>query len=488
MNDSVVIDLGELRPDFQAAAYQFLIGLIQTTFAPEDRDVWRERLGTPPSREALERAFAPVRDAFHLENPGGPAFLQDLNIEGSREAEVSELLFEQGSDIGRFFSKPRIDFGLCPSCTGLALMNLQCHAPSGGRGTRTSLRGGGPITTLLIPNRDDATLWQRLWLNVVPADELGYGPIGQLEDVLPWLAPTRTSDQSDAKPTPPSDVHPLQAYWGMPRRIRLEWESTSPGRCGVCGEEQPLLLRRYWTRHGGVNYGGPWMHPLSPYSLDPKGEKPPIARKGKPGGIGYRDWLALTFGLGDDQKPALVVERALSADLGDEGLRLWAMGGDFDNMKLRAWYDAVMPVVTVLPAERVRLVNEVQSIIESAAAAANFLSARVREAWIVDHSDPIVRQSFWDATESNFFAVVQELVEVAPRELEAAVPIRRRWLCTLRDQAFCLFDQWTVRGPMEALNLAKVVTARGGLQSDLYRKKPMKDLWKSVREPAEVEG
>jgi hypothetical protein len=41
---------------------------------------------------------------------------------------------------------------------------------------------------------------------------------------------------------------------------------------------------------------------------------------------------------------------------------------------------------------------------------------------------------------------------------------------------------------MEALNLAKVVTARGGLQSDLYRKKPMKDLWKSVREPAEVEG
>jgi CRISPR system Cascade subunit CasA len=226
------------------------------------------------------------------------------------------------------------------------------------------------------------------------------------------------------------------------------------------------------------------VHPLSPYSLDSKGEKPPIARKGQPGGIGYRDWLALTYGLGEDQRSALVIDRALAGSL---EFRLWATGGDFDNMKLRGWYDAVMPVTTVPPVSRVRFVNEVQTLIDSANAAAIFLNVRVREAWSRENGDPAVRQSFWDATEDVFFEIVPELAAAASDGLAAAVPVRRRWLRTVRDEALRLFDQWTIRGPMEVLELKRVVTARGGLQVDLYRKKPMKELWKSVREPAEVE-
>jgi hypothetical protein len=38
---------------------------------------------------------------------------------------------------------------LCPHCAALALFSLQLNAPSGGKGYRTGLRGGGPLTTLI---------------------------------------------------------------------------------------------------------------------------------------------------------------------------------------------------------------------------------------------------------------------------------------------------------------------------------------------------
>lgn len=481
---AAVIDLAEPRPDFQVAVYQFLIGLLQLTFAPEDRDEWRERLQAPPTPAELEAAFEPVRSAFLLENPGGPAFLQDLDLTDSREASASDLLFEHGADVGQFFSKPRSEFGICPRCAAVALMNLQCHAPSGGRGTRTSLRGGGPITTLLLPHDDQGTLWQRLWRNVIPTEELGYGPVTTLADVLPWLAPTRTSDQPGALSTTPADAHPLQAYWGMPRRIRFDWETASPGECGVCGQHHDRLLRQYHTRHGGVNYEGAWMHPLSPYTLDAKGEKPPIARKGQPGGLGYRDWLALTFGVGADQVPAAVVTHALNAGLGQEGVRLWASGGDFDNIKLRAWYDSMMPVSGVAPEVRSRFVNEVQAWLDAAGACAGFLSTRVKEAWNTSTADPVVRQDFWDQTEALFFECITELMSVIA-DPTAVTATRRTWLRIVQREALRLFDEWAVRGPLEVLNLGRVVTARGGLDSDLRRKKPMKVLWQFVRETKE---
>lgn len=38
--DNPVIELQAPRPDFQGALYQFIIGLLQTCFAPEDHEEW----------------------------------------------------------------------------------------------------------------------------------------------------------------------------------------------------------------------------------------------------------------------------------------------------------------------------------------------------------------------------------------------------------------------------------------------------------------
>lgn len=486
--DPEVLELCQARPDFQIAAYQFLVGLVQTACPPEDRDEWWERLHTPLSRAELERALEGVREAFLLENEGGAAFLQDLKLEDARDAGVTDLIFEQGSDVGRFYAKPRINVGFCPNCVALGLMNLQCHAPSGGRGTRTSLRGGGPITTLLVSNDDDAPLWQRTWLNVIPADELGYEPISRLADVFPWLAPTRTSERPEDRPTFPTDVHPLQAYWGMPRRIRLDWNRTKSGSCGICGAPHARLLHGYRTRHGGVNYEGPWLHPLTPYTLDEKHEKPPLSRKGQPGGIGYRDWLALTFGVGEYRLPASAVSKAIDAGLGELGVRLWASGGDFDNIKLRSWHDSVMPVVAIEAEHRPLFVNQAQHLIDAANATAKFLGSRVREAWDTEKSDPAVVQSLWDETEGAFFVVIDDLARTAGLGNDAERGVIRGWLRTLRNEALRLFDRWTIRGPLETLDLERVVKARGGLAGDLHKKKPLSDLWKYTSEPVEAQG
>ncbi len=118
-----------------------------------------------------------------------------------------------------------------------------------------------------------ATLWQRLWLNILPKDDfdsVGNTGKNEPEDIFPWLAPTRTSEKKTGQDTYPENASPLQAYWGMPRRIRLDFSETVSGICDICGESGDDLLTRFRTKNYGINYSGSWMHPLSPYNHDPK--------------------------------------------------------------------------------------------------------------------------------------------------------------------------------------------------------------------------
>ncbi|MEJ1867784.1 type I-E CRISPR-associated protein Cse1/CasA, partial [Escherichia coli] len=77
-------------------------------------------------------------------------------------------------------------------------------------------------------------LWRKLWLNVMPQDA-GRLPLPETYDasVFPWLAATRTSEQANGVTTD-VQVNKLQAYWGMPRRIRLDFTTTETGTCDIC--------------------------------------------------------------------------------------------------------------------------------------------------------------------------------------------------------------------------------------------------------------
>ena len=100
----------------------------------------------------LDAAFAPLVHAFDLDGPG-PRFLQDIeDLPGEPDTPETLLIEAPGGSTRRkntaLLVKPDRVTRLSRPAAAMALFTLQCYAPAGGRGNLTSLRGGGPLTTL----------------------------------------------------------------------------------------------------------------------------------------------------------------------------------------------------------------------------------------------------------------------------------------------------------------------------------------------------
>jgi CRISPR type I-E/ECOLI-associated protein CasA/Cse1 len=133
------------RADFDGALIQFLIGLVQTTAAPESKAQWRRGFDRAP--DDLREKFDSVAEAFNLDGDG-PRFMQDLtlkpsDVNGSKP--IRALLIDAPAE---FFIKPDVVGALSYPAAAMALYTLQTNAPLGGVGHRTSLRGGGPLTKI----------------------------------------------------------------------------------------------------------------------------------------------------------------------------------------------------------------------------------------------------------------------------------------------------------------------------------------------------
>ena len=299
MVDPDIVDLALPRADFQGAAYQFLIGLLQTAMAPEDKSEWVEWYQTPPSAEACLEMLEKWAPAFVLDSDG-PAFMQDRDALAEEKAtDIAALLIDSPgastvkNNTDHFVKSGRVE-RLCLDCAAMALFTLQINAPAGGKGHRTGLRGGGPLTTLVMPADSTSSLWHRLWLNVLDTEDWDYErPDRSDAKVFPWLGETKVSDKGQG--TYPDDVHTLHPYWAMPRRMRLNIEP-APCDCDLCGRHSEHTVSSLRTRNYGFNYDGPWTHPLTPYRFDPKKpEQLPYSRKAQTDGLGYRHWEALTM-------------------------------------------------------------------------------------------------------------------------------------------------------------------------------------------------
>lgn len=482
-------DLIAIRPDFRAGLYQLLIGLLQTACAPADENAWRRWFAIPPSSEALTAAFAPWESAFALENDGGAAFAQDLDPLTAIELNANllpmrNLLIDAGSDSNSFFNKPSSAEGFCPACTAQALFVLQTNAPAGGRGIRTSVRGGGPLTTLV--SADQMTLWQKLWINVLPTNILDFAPPDEPATVMPWLAATRSSEEGRATNCG-VEAHPLQVYWGLPRRIRLDTSSTQAGNCALCGQPHSRLYTHYRTRHGGVNYQGAWIHPLSPYNYDAKNEKPPLPLKGVSGGVGYRYWLGLVLGQSDAlQKRAQVVkyflaqrERPIAEHLHCQCV-LWACGYKMDNAKAMAWNNNQLPLYDLPLEQQADFRLMVEDFLHIAESCSTLLNIAVREAWGSSASEPAVAQRFWQQSETGFYQALAQAVVLKDFLPASRAPVLRPWLMLCTNLTLALFDEYTASAMLEttgAKGMQQVIIQRAGLEKKLRHSQPFKTMW-----------
>lgn len=423
-------EVGILRPDWpradlNIACYELLIGLVYLADPPADLSDWRARRVPDPDR--LRGRLAACASAFNLLGCG-PRFLQDLEPLVGDPNPVDMLFIDSaGANAARnnadvMVHRARYD-ALDLPLAAMALFTFQAHAPAGGAGNRTSMRGGGPMVTLLDPQDG---LWALVWGNVP------YGAPATVAD-LPWMRATRVSDKG-AETLPPDDkVFGVEAFFGMPRRLRLV---EAGGR--ISG-----VVQKPW----GTNYAL-WKHPLAPhYRLKAGSEWLPVHPRA--GRFSYRNWLGIVAcgATSDLREQALCIRtgegRGVEASILVAG---WAM----DNMKPRDFILSVQPLVRLSSVDQVRLAG----LIAAAEAAGVALRSALEPVLAKGEAREAEREAFFATTEGAFR---QRLAQ-----LQAGSMVETAWLGDLRRQAVAQFDAVSLPGldQRETDAIGKIVRAR----------------------------
>lgn len=486
--DNPIIDIRAPRPDFRGALYQFLIGLLQTACPPNNDDVWHEIYEDGFDVSELHRNFGALSEAFDLFSESGkPAFMQDLLLEEGNEEGVSALLIEApgANTIEKnvdHFVKRGLAKQVCHSCAASALFTLQINAPSGGAGHRVSLRGGGPLTSLVMPSEKEAPLWKKLWLNVLPKHKISKN-VYAMNDAFPWMQPTVVSDKTGG-PVRPGEVNNIQMYWAMPRRIRLQ-KSELFGSCDICGAQERHLITRYVNKNYGTNYEGGWVHPLTPYKRDIKREKEPLSIKGQKGGLSYRNWLGLVMQNEDGTEAATVTNAFFQKDISKHAA-LWCFGYDMDNMKARCWYEHQFPLINVEEALKESVQFWATDLMNAAQDVVSLLREHVKAA---NYKDPkavkgdfsYIDQSFWRSTESKFYELVNEMCTL-PAATVRPENIYEQWHRELRQKMVELFDHWALSAPPEQLELKRVVKSKAAMTAKFAKSKAIQKIKSTKRD------
>ncbi|MBU2885472.1 type I-E CRISPR-associated protein Cse1/CasA [Gilvimarinus agarilyticus] len=481
-----LLDVVLPRQDFYGAGWQFLIGILQTVFALADEEEWLDWYESPPSPEVLAAALSKVEHAFELFGDG-PCFMQDWEpLEDGTYVDISSLLIDAPGgntlklNTDHFIKRGQVNT-LSPAMAAMALFTLQINAPAGGQGHRTGLRGGGPLTTLVVSNDSSLSLFRRLWLNIAPIDCDLPRVVKYDESIFPWLAPTRTSKEKGTEVyLNDESVHPLQQYWAMPRRIRLELAEA--GSCDLTHEHAGITVTGYRTKNYGANYGGTWAHPLTPYRFDPKNpELEHFSSKGQPGGIGYRQWHQFLFeNHAEGHLPAKVVARmATNQELLEEELEfedqlsVWVFGFDMDNMKARSWHAAKMPLLS-MPVDSIPLfVQEIFDQVQVANDYRKALRKSCENAWFSDPDKKkkiqrdlgFIDEQFWTETEQDFYSMIDHLkIDIEAGEQKLNAQSCQNWLGMLKQHALLLFDALVLSDASQTEHIERKLRARRSLE------------------------
>lgn len=473
-----VVALNFPRPDWNAAVTEFLIGLICIALPCEDEEDWAEHFRTPPSPDTLKQKLAAFEAAFNFDGDGPRAFQDFDELETLEPKSVSALLIDapgenalrNNSDL---FVKRDTVSALSLPYAAAALITLQTYAPSGGAGHRTSLRGGGPLTTLVSPRRlreAETTLWDRLWANVPEKDDaFTLDP----QALFPWLSPTLVS-LKDASVIP--EDRPLAlAFFACPRRIRL---IVTEGTCCLSGAAGPVV-RAFRTQNYGANYLG-WKHPLSPYREDKKSGALPLHPNSGPSD--YGDWISW-WGFNGDAAQSVKLWDKRSGEVRRliDFSGMDAFGFDMDNMKARQWLNACLPWIPVgdpdLRASVTALIaatDECAKVVRFACKLALYGQRqgdggyRLPDTLSMDALQTPAQQ-IWQLTQADFETQLDELIRRIREAGPSDIDIREGWLKTLRKTALSVFDAFVDIDGLTDADPRRLLSARGQLNNSFSK-------------------
>ncbi|MBE9571219.1 MAG: type I-E CRISPR-associated protein Cse1/CasA, partial [Proteobacteria bacterium] len=249
--------------------------------------------------------------------------------------------------------------------------------------------------------------------------------------------------------------------------------------CDLCGMSERTMVSHFMAKNLGVNYEGPWIHPLSPYFFGTDGT--PSAIHPQPGGIGYRHWLGLVQTSENNKgkrQPARVVENFIDNLRSD--LRLWAFGYDMDSMKARCWYDSTMPLVLVDFAIRKYFEFYTAALVNSAKYVSRQTRTQIKRAFFKPRTDvkgdlSFVESRFWQETEGDFFDYLSKLRDALNRS-DDVVPILKGWHKRLASMAETIFNDVSQTGAFDAADPKRIALAWRDLQKNIYSKKLREQL------------
>ena len=446
------------RADFNLACLELLIGLVSMADPPKDDADWLARLDAPDAGR-LRGALAPFAPCFAL-GGNGPRFLQDREAfeQAAKPSDIKPVDMLYIDSAGDSTATKNADLmvkrdrfnSLSPVEAAMALYTLQAFAPAGGAGNRTSMRGGGPMTTLVRP-RDEGDnrfpLWRLVFANVRPGRPL---PAGATETALPWLRPTRTSEKGQI--VTQEDTNALEAFFGMPRRLRLVFEDERV----VAVAQKPY----------GTNYAA-WTHPLTPYYRQREDAPDWLPVHPKTGRLSYRNWLGITMeAVGEEKgtRRTATTVREYENRPRSPDFELMVGGWAMDNMKP---VDFTLDTYPGFPGLGEDGEDRVRRLVNAANAASGALRKAFKAARRLDGTalDTAV-ETFFAGTEEEFEASVRGIIGDMGAEVEET------WHGTLRKQVLRMFDERVVDGLAhhDIAEIEKRVTARRNLLAALEKR------------------
>ncbi len=407
------------RADLNLACLEFLVGLVYLADPPGTVGDWKER---QPDAARLRAALEPLAPAFNLLGDG-PRFLQDFDaITGSDNPPDMLFIDSAGSSTAKKNADlmvKRDRYARLPlPLAAMALYTMQAFAPSGGAGNRTSMRGGGPMVTLVQPSRPG--LWPLIWANVpegiaLEADEL---------EELPWMRATQTSQEGQVTPQPEGGPIHVEAFFGMPRRLKLIADNAGADT-RISG-----VVQTPW----GTNYEG-WKHPLSPY-YHTKTETLP--KHPKPGVFGYRNWRGIVL-QGENGDRAACLQRYLTHHEG-ERFRLLVGGWAMANMSPLDFIWSEAPVFALNPDAEVLAGRLVEAAEEVGYALAVAVRQGMNEEDLSTGAANRARVAFFQNTQAPFEAQLDQIANGQGAQVPGL------WLTLCRREALALFDREVMHG------------------------------------------